>query len=36
MNILHEGVARELGAIVGDDSGRDLEAAHQFFQELDS
>ena len=36
MNILHEGTARELGAIVGDDSGRDPEAAHKSFQELDS
>ena len=36
MNVLHEGAARELGAIVSDDSGGDPEAAHQSFQELDS
>ena len=35
-NILHEGAACELGAVVGDDPGRDPEAAHQSFQELDS
>ena len=36
MNILHEGAARELGDVIGDDPGRDPEAAHQSFQELDS
>ena len=36
MNILHEGATRELGAVVSDDPGRDSEAAHQSFQELDS
>jgi hypothetical protein len=36
MNILHEGATHELGAIISDDQGRDSEAAHQSFQELDS
>ena len=36
MNVLHEGAACELGAIVGDDSGGYPKAAHQSFQELDS
>jgi hypothetical protein len=36
MNVLHEGAACELGAIVGDDSGRYPEVAHHPFQELDS
>ena len=36
MNLLHEGAAPELGTIVVDDSGRDPEAPHQSFQELDS
>ena len=35
MNILYEGMARELGAVINDDPGRDPEAAHQSFQELD-
>ena len=34
MNILHEGAARELGAIVGNDPRRDPEAAHQSFKNL--
>ena len=35
MNILHEGAACELGAVVGDDAVGDPEAAHETLDELD-
>jgi hypothetical protein len=34
MIILHEGTARELGAVVGNDPCRDSKMTHQIFQEL--
>ena len=34
MNVLHEGAACELGAVVSDDPDRDPEAANQSIQEL--
>jgi hypothetical protein len=35
LDVLHEGVARELSAVVGDDSIRNPEPANQSFKELD-